>query len=245
MTSPGDQDVPDRASASVPEGAGCPRVGEAGAYLLGALSPADRADYAAHLDTCSECLHEVGRLAGLPGLLAHAPTGAGRGDPGEEPPPDLVPGAVAAIRRHRGRQRLIGAASVVVLAGIVLGGGVLFGRTAGAPGPVPAQPVALPVQMQQVSAEPVTAQVGFAEKAWGTAINVRCRLDGGSADALGVFVLVAVAEDGSAQELARWQARPGEDANIATATDLLPGQLRTLEIKADPSGSTVLRTDQV
>ena len=240
MTEPGDQDVPDR--APVPGGARCPRVGDAGSYLLGALSPADRAAYAEHLDGCQECLHEIGRLAGLPGLLAHAPTDADRGDPDEEPPPDLVPGAVAAIRRHRARRRLAGAASVVVLAGILLGGGVLFGRTAGAPAP---QAVALPVQMQQVSAQPVNAQVGFAEKSWGTAINVRCRLDGGSADAAGVFVLVAVAEDGSAQELARWQALPGEDANIATATDLLPDQMRTLEIKVDPSGSTVLRTSEV
>jgi hypothetical protein len=217
---------------------GCLRVGDAGSYLLGALSPADRASYAEHLDGCDECLHEVGRLAGLPGLLAHAPSD----EPEPDPPPDLVPGAAAAIRRYRARRRLVGAASVVVLAGIVLGGGVLFGRTAGAPGP---QPVALPVQMQQVSAEPVNAQVGFARKDWGTAINLRCRLDRGSAAAPEVYVLVAVAGDGSVQELARWQARPGEDANISTATDLLPDQLRALEIKADPSGSTVLRTEEV
>lgn len=222
---------------------GCPRVGDAGSYLLGAMSPADRADYAEHLDGCDVCLHEVGRLAGLPGLLAHAPADAGRDAPPDaQPPPDLLPGAVAAIRRYRARRRLTGAASVVVLAGIVLGAGVLFGRTAGTPAPTA---VALPVRMQPVTTEPVTAQVGFDAKSWGTAINVRCRLDGGGADAPDVFVLVAVAENGSAQELARWQAKPGEDANIATATDLLPDQLRTLEIKADPSGSTVLRTNEV
>jgi hypothetical protein len=274
VTGPGETDIPDQAPD--PGGTRCPRVGDAGAYLLGALSPADRASYAEHLDGCGECLHEVGRLAGLPGLLAHAPSDphrdAGQGDsgqadagpgvrgPGErgpgstgpggrgprapvaEPPPDLVPGAVAAIRRYRARRRLAGAASVVVLAGIVLGGGVLFGRTTGAPGP---QPVALPVHMQQVSAEPVNAQVGFAKKDWGTAINVRCRLDGHSAAASEVYVLVAVAKNGSTQELARWQARPDEDANIAAATDLPPDQLRALEIKADPSGSTVLRTEEV
>ncbi len=47
----------------------CPRLAEAGTYLLGALSPGERAAYAAHLEFCPQCLREVGQLAGLPGLL--------------------------------------------------------------------------------------------------------------------------------------------------------------------------------
>lgn len=41
-----------------------------GAYVLGALEPADRAAVANHLGGCAECRAELAGLAGLPGLLA-------------------------------------------------------------------------------------------------------------------------------------------------------------------------------
>ncbi|WP_431277301.1 anti-sigma factor family protein [Leifsonia poae] len=40
-----------------------------GAYLLGALSPADRRAYEEHLRTCETCSAAVSELAGLPGIL--------------------------------------------------------------------------------------------------------------------------------------------------------------------------------
>lgn len=237
MTNPGQPDSPQDPTG--PADAGCPRRPEAATYLLGALSPAERADYSAHLDTCGDCLHEVGQLAGLPGLLARTP---GEAVP-KELPDDPVPAAVAAVRRYRTRRRTAVAASVVVLAGAVLGVGVLFGRAA--PSTSGPSAVALPVQMQPVGGQPVTAELGFAQRSWGTAINLSCRLDGATGSAPEVFVLVAVAQDGSTQELARWQALPNEDAKIATATDLAPDQLRALEVRVTPTGSTVLRTEEV
>ena len=44
--------------------------GSDAAYVLGALSPADRQAYERHLRDCQECQDSVQRLAGLPGLLA-------------------------------------------------------------------------------------------------------------------------------------------------------------------------------
>ncbi|MCZ2263463.1 anti-sigma factor family protein, partial [Isoptericola sp. QY 916] len=43
------------------------------AYVLGALSPADRRDYEEHLAGCDACRAAVAELAGLPGLLASVP----------------------------------------------------------------------------------------------------------------------------------------------------------------------------
>jgi Putative zinc-finger len=40
------------------------------AYMLGALSPADRREYEEHLASCSACQAAVSELAGIPGLLA-------------------------------------------------------------------------------------------------------------------------------------------------------------------------------
>ena len=40
------------------------------AYVLGALSPADRREFEEHLAGCPGCQAAVSELAGLPGLLA-------------------------------------------------------------------------------------------------------------------------------------------------------------------------------
>ena len=40
------------------------------AYVLGALSPADRRAFEIHLKGCAACAGSVGELAGLPGLMS-------------------------------------------------------------------------------------------------------------------------------------------------------------------------------
>ncbi|MGH3631258.1 MAG: anti-sigma factor family protein, partial [Sciscionella sp.] len=41
-----------------------------GAYVLGALEPAERAELETHLADCPACREELAGLAGLPGLLS-------------------------------------------------------------------------------------------------------------------------------------------------------------------------------
>jgi Putative zinc-finger len=48
----------------------CPRTVALGAYVLGALERAERAELEAHLETCRICRDELDRLAPLPGLLS-------------------------------------------------------------------------------------------------------------------------------------------------------------------------------
>ena len=43
---------------------------ESGVYVLGALSPAERRAFEAHLSRCHPCRDDLASLAGLPGLLA-------------------------------------------------------------------------------------------------------------------------------------------------------------------------------
>jgi hypothetical protein len=77
----------------------CPCLADSGVYLLGALVPRERADYAGHLGACPVCRREVDELAHLPALLNRvtawfvAPR-EGDGDGDGDPTPPAVPGGV-------------------------------------------------------------------------------------------------------------------------------------------------------
>ncbi|MBC7443355.1 MAG: zf-HC2 domain-containing protein, partial [Ramlibacter sp.] len=91
-----------------------------GAYVLGALSPADRRDYERHLNDCVACSQAVAHLVGLPGLLAQVPLDQAlqldqpvdsRVD--AAPSATLLPRLVQAARAHTRRARLLAAGAVV------------------------------------------------------------------------------------------------------------------------------------
>lgn len=100
----------------------CDRTVEVGAYVLGALDPADRSALERHLQACAVCGAELSDLAGLPGLLRRlTPAEAERS--AVPPPARVLDGMLArAGRRRQRRLRLAGvAAAVVVLAGVGAG----------------------------------------------------------------------------------------------------------------------------
>ncbi len=47
----------------------CPFAQDAAAYVIGALSPAERLEFEKHLSVCDDCTRAIRELAGLPGLL--------------------------------------------------------------------------------------------------------------------------------------------------------------------------------
>ncbi|HZR54900.1 MAG TPA: zf-HC2 domain-containing protein [Streptosporangiaceae bacterium] len=78
---------------------------ELGVYLVGAITPADRARVARHLPCCERCRDEVAGLAALPGLLRRQP--AEPGEPAMNPdPPGAFPGSLASRVARRRRTRL-------------------------------------------------------------------------------------------------------------------------------------------
>ena len=93
-----------------------------GAYVLGALDPADRSRVDAHLASCADCRDELASFAALPGLLGRVSRAEVESEP-VDPGPQLLErllGAAAAERRHDRRRRLLTsvAAGVIVLAAI-------------------------------------------------------------------------------------------------------------------------------
>lgn len=69
-----------------------------GGYVLGALEPAERADFEEHLAGCERCQAEVAELRGLPELLEQAA-------PPAEVPPWLRERTFAAVERAAAQQR--------------------------------------------------------------------------------------------------------------------------------------------
>jgi anti-sigma factor RsiW len=105
---------------------------ELGAYVLGALDPAERDAVAAHLAECRACAAEHARLAGLPALLAHA-------DGLEIPaaPPGVEERVLDRIARERGggrRRRRLRAGRLIPgwARGRALAAGALAGAALGA-----------------------------------------------------------------------------------------------------------------
>ena len=130
---------------------GCDHVRpDIGAYVLGALEPAEEASVREHLASCSACAAEHARLAGLPSLLALAAPMAEAGPPAPALE-ERVLDAIAGERPHRTprRRRLlrprvlvpaVAALAAVVVAVVIAVGG---GGDEGSPGfEVALQPVA-------------------------------------------------------------------------------------------------------
>ncbi|WKU03666.1 anti-sigma factor [Micromonospora sp. HUAS LYJ1] len=228
----------------------CEFAHDDGAYVLGALAPADRAAYERHLAGCAACRDAVAEIAVLPGLL-------GRLDPTtlEEflpPPPEVsrVPDLIAAARdrrrRERTRNRRRYALTALVAAGFALVLGVA-GASALRPAPTPApttQAVRM-VSMSPVAAKTpaVHAEIGLSGTKWGTEVTMHCGYDAtaGYGKAY-TFRLVARGPDDATEQIASWLAAPGDDVNLRGATRFTDAELVRLELlRAD--GTLVLSYD--
>src|SRR5690348_14862560 len=91
------------------------------AYVLGALTPADRRVYESHLAQCPSCRAAVARLAPTVGLLSRVPADRARAiaDVPEEPAAQLREKVVRAhsLRRQRRRNIFTLAAAAALILG--------------------------------------------------------------------------------------------------------------------------------
>ncbi len=99
----------------------CEHAEQDGAYVLGALSPAERLDFERHLATCEECARSVRELAGLPGLLSRVDAAVLEepSDAAAPPVPDaLLTNLVREVSRTQRRRRFVtaGLAAAAILA---------------------------------------------------------------------------------------------------------------------------------
>jgi hypothetical protein len=218
------------------------------AYVLGALSSADRADFERHLATCPACSAAVTELAGLPGLLSKLGTEeavsltalpqdghlmAARHEPGQ------VQRLAASVSRQRRRSRV----AVVAIAGGLVAASIVSGFAIGTTALPSSPPVASASPVQQVAMTPLeantmTASLAITPKAWGTKFEWSC--DYGSGDwSSGVFStepwqyeLVAIDAKGVETVVATWQSAGSKAGDLSAASSLPTDTIRSVEIRA-------------
>ena len=222
------------------------------AYVLGALSPADRRAYEEHLRDCTACQASVRSLAGMPGLLALTSEDVITGE--DQPvPPSLLPDLLSRVERARRRRgwlsgALVAAAAVLVVAVVwalarpqaLPTAGAAPGSSASA-GPSTSQAASADetVPLDLVTPGPMTATLELTDKRWGTAITVICSYDEGMRTSV-PYDLAVVDVDGHESSAGSWSGVPGVTARIPVATAVPRERISAFEIRLS-DGRTILR----
>lgn len=237
-----------------PETSGCQLAPSDAAYVLGALSPADRLEFERHLPGCERCRGSVTDLAGLPGLLGRVPREQVEAPLPFEPLPETVlPALVAAVRREQRRKAVLatlGAAAAVAV--VALGATVL--QAARDDGPVPqAAPTSTPTSSSPALAPAVpmdvvvdygaSADVSLTQVKWGTKVSWTCRYADPGSDYSGHayrYDLVAVTRTGKNEPVGSWLAEPGETYTGSNTVAVDLDNITKVELR-DDHGKAILR----
>ena len=205
-----------------------------GAYLLGALDPADRAEFETHLAGCPACREELADLAGLPGLLGRLTAEDAVGltpvtDVSTAPDPAVLDRALVGVTRHRRRQRrrwLVGAAAAVLIAAGGAAAGVAATIGAGRPDDIPTPAAAGRIIAATDPATHVHARVTLRADPAGTALTIS--LTGVRPGAH--CQLIAVSAEGRREVASSWRADYGGHADVTGATAIPAAQLASLQV---------------
>ncbi|MGC4853698.1 anti-sigma factor family protein [Micromonospora sp. DT4] len=224
----------------------CEFAHDDGAYVLGALAPAERAAYERHLTGCASCRDAVAEIAVLPGLLGRLdPAGLEQFLPPPSPPraPALIEEARARRRRERATTRRRYALTTLVAAVLALVVGVgtaaLLPRPAAPPGtsgaqgtPRPAPQVSMVTMRPVAVAGPVHAEIGLAGSKWGTEVTMHCGYDARTSYGKAYpFRLVARGPNGVSEQIGSWLAAPGDDLVFTGVTRFTDAELVSVELQ--------------
>ncbi len=213
------------------------------AYVLGALSPADRREYETHLSACPRCSQSVGDLGGIPALLSKLDAGtvaAMDSDDRLEEPPNLLPSLMTEVRRRRRRVRMVtwtsGAAAAVLLAvGLFVGVWTHHSTS------TPPQATVSALQMDQVGTKALASTVSLSSRQWGTYIDLNCVCLAPVTAHHDKLAMVVVGRDGSHTQLATWIADPGHTAKLAGSTWTPVDQISQVQVVSADSGQVLLQ----
>lgn len=223
-----------------------------GAYVVGSLAPAERAEFERHLRGCDECARSVRELAGLPGLLSRAPVDVLE-RPGrvETAPETLLPALVTLVGREQRRRtaRLAGlAAAAVAVVAIGTAGLMTALREDGPPTAAPPAAVettAAPQRLTSVGSGSVTGWVSLTPVSWGTRLDLTCEYEYAHEHGYGgaegtTYTMFVRTTDGRVEEAATWRGLPGREMHVTGATSADPDAIASLVVRTS-DGEPVLR----
>jgi anti-sigma factor RsiW len=228
------------------------------AYVLGALSDAERREFEGHLTTCPTCHRAVGELAGMPGLLGQLTRddvesidqfgSLDVGPPG--PRTEVLDSLLDIVRSRRRRARILAWGGGCAAAAAVAVGLFVAIRPIPAVSPPASQPgAASTLSLAPVQPSPLTATVNLVSHSWGTGVELNCTYAAEPAnaprdddDGVDRLAMVAVGRDGSHTQLATWVARPGIVASTAGSVALRVDQIASVQIVSADTGEVLLQT---
>jgi len=221
------------------------------AYLLGALSPADRRAYEQHLRGCPGCREALGEFVAMPGLLAHLPKEDALGlleseqRVEESAPPALLSHLARAADALRRRARFRIAGLVLAAAGVSAAAAVALPLLVGTPPAVVENTVALAA----APGVPVEASVRFVPEQWGTRIDMDCSWQDAGAAADGAapagsasvgYVMYVTDTAGSSEPIGSWTSTPGSTMEPSLSTGLPLAEIASVEVRLQGSDQVVL-----
>ena len=216
------------------------------AYVLGALSPADRCAFEDHLKVCAACASSVSDLAGLPGLMSKVSLDQLTQE-AEPLPETLLPSLARTVRRERQKRRLaVGAVAAAAACVLAVGAVGITKAESPARPPVTSSPSSASgtanMVMTAVVPSPVTASARLVDMAWGTAIDLTCNYrTTGSYPAGGTpYAMVVIDRRGAVQQVATWNALPNRELTVTGASSRPRRDIQAVEIRT-LSGQTILR----
>jgi hypothetical protein len=240
------------------------------AYVLGALSPADRREYEEHLASCPACQEAVSELAAIPGLLAQvSPADAamlsmavdnqtGHGETATATEAELMEtGSIETelieagpppsllpkmIKKARNRRRKMLAAVAGIAAAVVL----VIGGLAIGTGLIPLRPDSPQrVAFSQVVPSSITAVADLVPGRDGTQIKVECVYaevnDPRPGGAHDTYSIFVVDRAGHSSEIKEWPATPNKQMRPSGMTPLQLSQIADLEIRESDTNEVLLR----
>jgi hypothetical protein len=234
------------------------------AYVLGALSPAERREYEEHLASCPACQAAVSELAAIPGLLAqvspgdaamlamavdsqpdHGEPAAGEAELVESelvetgPPPTLLPKMIKEARSRR--RRMLAAVAGIAAAALLAVGGLAIGT-----GLIPLRPESPQrVAFSQVVPSAITAVADLIPDTNGTQVKVECVYaevnDPRPGSGHEIYSIFVVDRAGHASEIKEWPATPNKQMRPSGTTPLRLSQIADLEIRQSDTNEVLLR----
>lgn len=214
-------------------------------YVLGALSPSERRDFEAHLQTCARCRDAVAELTGMPALLAMVDLDEVRALDSRQPDPPLRPElreqVLDRVRSRRRRSRwvtsvAVGLAAALLAIGLVV---VIAPETLGLQ---QGSPDVAMLEMNKINETPINASIALSSYSWGTRIDMACSYgDWGQRDAAAQNLgMVVVGHDGSRTQVATWLGLSGATALPSGNVPMPRSDIASVQLVSADDGKVLL-----